>query len=44
MIYAATWVTFKPKLNKNKKDPARTKILYFRKWNFLAPKKLNKLS
>ena len=42
MIYAATWVVFKPNLEKIKKVHPEETFLYFRKWNFLAPKPPNK--
>ena len=35
VIYAATWATFKPNLDKIKKIQPEKKFLYFRKWNFL---------
>ena len=37
LICAARWVTFKPKFKKI--PPRKKKFFYFRKWNFLAPKK-----
>ena len=40
VCYGAIWATFKPKLRK--KNTPKKKLLYFKKWNFLAPKKLNK--
>ena len=41
VIYAATWVILKPNLEKIKKVHPEKKFLYFRKWNFLAPKQLS---
>ena len=38
MYYGATQRTFKLKLEKIKENPARKNFLYFRKWNFLAPR------
>ena len=42
VYYRATWHPFKSKLEKIKKNQFQKNFLYFRKWNFLAPKKLNK--
>ena len=42
VYYRATWHTFKSKLEKIKKYPSQKNFLYLRKWNFLAPNKLNK--
>ena len=53
MSSTVTWATVKPKLKKIKKirfslrsyppPPLKRKKLYFKKWNFLAPKNLIKL-
>ena len=40
-IYAATWVTFKPKLEKIKKVCPQKIFLPFRKWSSLVQKNLN---
>ena len=41
VIYAATWVTFKPKLEKIKKVCPQKIFLPFRKWSSLVQKNLN---
>ena len=43
VICRATWCTFKPNLEKIKKNPPRENLLYFKKWNFLTPRLKNAL-
>lgn len=41
-IIRPTWTTFKSNLKKIKKSAPKYKFKYFRKWNFLPKKNLNK--